>query len=244
MPRFFIGGGSNIAGGVAFIGGEDAAHAKVLRIRVGDRLIVCDGAGKDHHCTVTKVTDQQVEAEVFETVPCPGEPSVRVTILAGLPKGDRADFIVQKCTEAGASEILFFPCHRCVARLTGPSEKKVARWQRIAEEAAKQSGRGVIPQVGVLEDLAQAFNRANATDLPLFMYETGERRTLKEVLEGAGTISTAAVITGPEGGFEPYEAQLAEAMKLHICSMGPRIFRCETAPMAALAAIMYATGNM
>lgn len=73
----------------------------------------------------------------------------------------------------------------------------------------------------MLEDLAQAFNRANATDLPLFMYETGEqRKTLKDVLENAGTISSAAVITGPEGGFEPYEAQLAEVMKLHICSMG------------------------
>lgn len=212
---------------------------------MGDRLIVCDGAGKDHHCTVTKVTDRQVEAEVFETVPCPGEPSVHVTVLAGLPKGDRADFIVQKCTEAGASEILFFPCHRCVARLTGPSEKKVARWQRIAEEAAKQSGPGHHSPGRRAGGPGPGIQPANATDLPLFMYETGEqRKTLKDVLENAGTISSAAVITGPEGGFEPYEAQLAEVMKLHICSMGPRIFRCETAPMAALAAIMYATGNM
>jgi len=244
MPRFFLTGGSNIAGGTAFIVGEDAAHAKVLRLRIGERLIVCDGLGKDHHCTVTKITPDEVEAEIVETVPCLGEPSVRVVVLCGLPKGDKADTIVQKCTEAGAAEIRFFQSHRCVAKLGKDREKKVARWQRIAQEAAKQSGRGIIPAVGVLEDIAQAFNAAKAADLPLFMYETGERRTLKDTLESCPNAASAAVITGPEGGFEPFEAELAGIMGLHVCSMGPRIFRCETAPVAALSAIMYATGNM
>lgn len=155
MPRFFIGGGSNIAGGVAFIGGEDAAHAKVLRIRVGDRLIVCDGAGKDHHCTVTKVTDRQVEAEVFETVPCPGEPSVHVTVLAGLPKGDRADFIVQKCTEAGASEILFFPCHPVRSPAHGPVGEEGGPLAAHCGGGGQAIRPGIIPRVGVLEDLAR-----------------------------------------------------------------------------------------
>ena len=166
-------------------------------------------------------------------------------ILAGLPKGsDKADYILQKCTEAGASEIYFFASSRCVARIHGDADKKVARWQRIAEEAAKQSGRGVIPTVGFLPDLAEAFNKANTTALPLFMYETGERETLRDAVESAGSIASAAILTGPEGGFEPFEAELARIMKLHICSMGPRIFRCETAPVAALSALMYATGNM
>ena len=243
MPRFFLTGGSTIAGGTAFILGEDAAHAKVLRIRVGDHLVVCDG-GSDHHCTVTRVTPEEVEAEVFEVVPCQGEPDVRVLVLAGLPRGDKADFIIQKSVESGASEIWFFNCHRCVAKITGDREKKIARWQRIAEEAAKQSGRGIIPTVGYLEDLGEAFNKANTTELPLFMYETGVRVPLKEVVEGAGKITSAAVITGPEGGFEPYEAELAGIMNLRICSRGPRIVRCETAPLAAVSAIMYATGNM
>ena len=142
MPRFFLSGGSSIAGGTAFILGEDAAHAKVLRLRVGDTMIVCDG-GKDHHCTVTKITPNEVEAEIFEVVPCQGEPSVHTVILAGLPKGsDKTDYILQKCTEAGASEIYFFASSRCVARIQGDADKKIARWQRIAEEAAKQSGRG------------------------------------------------------------------------------------------------------
>ena len=245
MPRFFISGGSSIAGGVAFIAGEDASHAKVLRIQVGDRVIVCDGQGKDHHCTVTKVAPDVVEAEIFETLPCPAEPSVRVTVIAGLPKGDKAEYIIQKCTECGASEILFFPSKRCVMKINkGGEEKKLQRWQKIAEEAAKQSGRGIIPRVGLLGGLDEAFNTAAATDLPLFMYETGERETLKEAVESAGEIRSAAIITGPEGGFEGYEAELAAYMKLHICSMGPRIFRCETAPVAALSALMYATDNM
>ena len=244
MPRFFLTGGSNIAGGTAFIVGEDAAHAKVLRLRVGERLVVCDGFGKDHHCTVTKITPQQVEAEIVETVPCAGEPTVRVTVLCGLPKGDKADSIVQKCTESGASEILFFQSHRCVAKLGKDRDKKLARWQRIAQEAAKQSGRGIIPSVGVLDDIAEAFNKAKTSQLPLFMYETGERKTLKETLESFPDMSSVAVITGPEGGFEPFEAELAGIMELQVCSMGPRIYRCETAPVAAISAIMYATGNM
>ena len=244
MPRFFLTGGSNIAGGTAFIVGEDAAHAKVLRLRVGERLIVCDGLGKDHHCTVTKITPDQVEAEIVETVPCLGEPSIRTVVLCGLPKGDKADAIVQKCTESGAAEIIFFHSHRCVAKPGKDMDKKVARWQRIAQEAAKQAGRGIIPSVGFLPDIAEVFNKAKTADLPLFMYETGERKTLKEVLESYPQAASAAVITGPEGGFEPFEAELAGIMELHVCSMGPRIYRCETAPVAALSAILYATGNM
>ena len=244
MPRFFLTGGSSIAGGTAFIVGEDAAHAKVLRLKVGERLIVCDGLGKDHHCTITKITPEQVEAEVFETVTCKGEPTVRTIVLCGLPKGDKTDYIIQKCVESGAAEIWFFQSQRCIAKLPKKDDKKIARWQRIAQEAAKQSGRGIIPSVGVLDDIAEAFNRAKATDLPLFMYETGDRASLKETVEEAGTITSAAIITGPEGGFEPFEAELAGIMGLRICSMGPRIFRCETAPVAALSAIMYATGNM
>ena len=243
MPRFFLTGGSSIAGGTAFIVGEDAAHAKVLRLQIGERVIVCDGLGKDHHCTVTRVTPEQVEAEIFETVPCKAEPSVRVVMLCGLPKGDKADLIVQKCTEAGAGEIAFFLSQRCVAKMPADRDKKLARWQRIAQEAAKQSGRGIIPNVSLLGDIAEAFNKARETELGLFMYETGERQTLKAVLESQ-SFTSAAILTGPEGGFEPFEAELAGVMGLHLCSMGPRIFRCETAPVAALSAVMYATGNM
>ena len=245
MARFFM-AGSNIAGGTVLITGADAEHAKVLRLKIGDRIIVCDGEKTDHHCTVTRITPEEVEAEVVESVPCPAEPDVRTVVLAGLPKqGERSDFVVQKCTEGGASEIVFFVSHRCVAKPDRKGmEKKLARWQRIAEEAAKQSGRGVIPTVSAVDDFAGALDIAIKTELPLFLYETGERVELKDAIEAAGKVASAAIVTGPEGGFEPFEADLAAALGFRICSMGPRILRCETAPLAALTVLMYATGNL
>lgn len=245
MPRFFM-AGSNIAGGTVLISGEDATHVKVLRLRVGDRIVICDGNKTDHHCTIQRISPDAVEAEVLESVPCPAEPSVRCIMLAGLPKqGERSDYIVQKCTESGASEIVFFLSHRCVAKPDEKAlEKKLARWQRIAEEAAKQSGRGIIPQVRAVGSFAEALDIANQTELPLFMYETGERVTLKDAIEKVPSPASAAILTGPEGGFEPYEAELAAKLGFSLCSMGPRILRCETAPVAALTALMYATGNM
>ena len=158
---------------------------------------------------------------MVEVVRCPAEPTVKVTVLCGLPKGDKTDYIIQKSVEAGAYEILFFQSSRCVAKPDKP-EKKLERWQRIAEEATKQSGRGII----------------------LFMYETGEREALDAVLSANRDMKTAAIITGPEGGFQPFEADLARVCGLHICSMGERILRCETAPVVALTAAMYATGNL
>ncbi len=245
MPRFFLSGGSTVAGGAAWIVGEDAKHVKVLRLRIGDTLILCDGKGMDFHCSVKTISGESVECEVLETRPCPAEPTVKVQIMVGLPKGDKAETIIQKCVESGADELWFFPSARCVMKLkSGSEEKKLERWRRIAEEAAKQSGRGIVPQVGLLQGLDEAFNRANKTDLPLFMYETGERETFREAVASVNEPRSAAIITGPEGGFEPYEAELARIMGMHICSMGPRIFRCETAPVAALSALMYATGNM
>lgn len=242
MPRFFM-AGSNIGKGGALICGSDAEHIKVLRLRIGDELIICDGEGSDHRCRIKRISDGCVETEVLDSAPSPAEPSVKCTVLAGFPKGERADYIVQKCTECGAAEIVFFQCSRCVARPES-MEKKLARFQRIAEEAAKQSGRGIIPKVSAVPDFAGALDAAVKTGLPLMMYETGERVPLKQALSGAGSVDSAAIITGPEGGFERFEAELARALGIRICSMGERILRCETAPVAALTALMYETGNL
>ena len=244
MPRFFI-AGSNLHGASVSITGADAEHIRVLRMRVGEHLVICDGNGTDRHCRLTRLGDGFAEAQVEETVPCPAEPSVAATVLAGLPKGERADYLVQKCTEAGAARIAFFLCERCVVRLDGKNaEKKCQRWQRIAEEAAKQSGRGIIPEVLVLSSLADALDMAVKTELPLLMYETGDRLPLRQALENAGEFASAAIITGPEGGFEKYEVDLAAAAGIRACSMGSRILRCETAPVVALTAMMYATDNI
>ena len=242
MPRFFM-AGTNIMGGMAIMTGRDAEHVRVLRLRPGEDMIICDGKGTDYKCRLVKADKEQVEAEVIEVVPCPAEPTVQVTVLCGLPKGDKTDYIIQKCVEAGASEIMFFQSDRCVAKPDKP-EKKLERWQRIAEEAAKQSGRGIIPQVSWAGAYADALNVANQKELGLFMYETGEREALNAVLEANSDVKTAAIVTGPEGGFAPFEADLARIVGLHICSMGERILRCETAPVVAVSALMYATGNL
>ena len=243
MARFFM-AGTNLRGGTAIIRGRDAEHVQVLRLRPGEDVVICDGQGTDYKCRLVRADKEKAEAEVIEVVRCPAEPGVKVTVLCGLPKGsDRTDYIIQKCVEAGANEILFFHAKRCVAKLDEP-EKKLPRWQRIAEEAAKQSGRGIIPQVGWAGEFVDVLNLALQKDLALFLYETGEREPLNAVLEAHKEIGSAALITGPEGGFEQYEADLARVTGLHVCSMGERILRCETAPVVALTALMYATGTL
>lgn len=242
MPRFFM-AGTNIMGGMAIMTGRDAEHVRVLRLRPGEDMVICDGQGTDYKCRFVRADKERVEAEVIEVVKCPAEPTVKATILCGLPKGDKTDYIIQKCVETGADEIVFFHSNRCIAKIDTP-QKKLERWQRIAEEAAKQSGRGIIPQIKWAGEYADALDIAVKKDLALFMYETGERDALNTVLEGNKDIKTIAIITGPEGGFAPFEADLARITGLKICSMGERILRCETAPVVALTAAMYATGNL
>lgn len=242
MAKFFL-AATNLSGGRAIIRGEDAEHIKVLRMRPGEEVILSDGEGTDYVGRFVRVENGESEVEILEQRPSVAEPTVRAAVLAGLPKGERADFLVQKCVELGASEILFFSCARCVAKANN-MEKKLERWQRIAREAAMQSGRGAIPKVGYLEDFGAALNEAVKRDLKLFLYETGERVTMKQAVQAQPEAKTAALLTGPEGGFEPYEAELARQLGLDICALGPRILRCETAPMAALTALMYATDNL
>ena len=245
MPRFFI-AGTNILGGTAIMKGRDAEHIHVLRMKPGDDVILCDTEGSDYKCRIVRTAKDETELEVIEVTPCKSEPSIKVSMLCALPKGsDKTDYIIQKCVEAGAYEISFFTSERCIAKLDdGSREKKLSRWNLISEEAAKQSGRGIIPKVGWAGDLAGAFNAGMQKDLKIFCYEAGERETLNDVLEANKTASTAAIITGSEGGFAQYEADLAKITGYRICSMGERILRCETAPIVALSAVMYATGNL
>lgn len=242
MPRFFISDAASF-GDTAIIQGRDAEHIKVLRLRPGESLTICDGRGTDYKCRLIRSDKDEAEAEVLEVVQCPAEPTVYVKVLCGLPKGDKTDYIIQKSVETGASEIIFFYSDRCIAR-PETADKKLERWQRIAEEAAKQSGRGIIPQLKWCKSFDEALTEAKETELGLFMYETGDREALPEALKGAEKVKTAAIITGPEGGFEKAEADAAKAEGLHVCSMGERILRCETAPIVALTALMYESGNL
>ncbi len=244
MPRFFI-SQADIEGDIVNITGKNAEHMNVLRMKIGEAFVAscCDGI--DIHCKLTDIQKKSAFAEVLERKTCTSEASIQAIIYAGMPKGDKSDTIVQKCTEAGAVKIVFYQSDRSVSRPDEKSaEKKRIRWQRIAEEAAMQSGRGIIPEVAVLGSYNEMLNDAKKSDLSVFLYETGEERvTLRDTIEGKN-FNTISIISGPEGGFEEFETEKAREMGFAICELGPRILRCETAPLCALTAIMYATSNL
>lgn len=245
MARFFM-AGTNLMGGRAYIRGQDAEHVRVLRLRPGDDVVICDGKGTDYRCRLVTNLGDEVEAEVVEVVPCRGEPAVDVTVYAGLPKGERADFLIQKCVEAGAKRIVFFDCERCVAKIDGKSmAKKLERFNRISQSAAEQSGRGIVPKVDYIHNYVEMLDSAAKSDAWLFMYETGDDRVpMREAIEAAGDFKSISLTTGPEGGFSLAEAKLAKGAGAVLCSMGERIFRCETAPVVAVTAVMYAKGEL
>ena len=245
MTRFFV-GSSNICAGKVILGREDSEHVKVLRMKTGERFIACDGAGRDYLCCLGEVTGE-AWGEILDSYDCPAEPSVYCSVFAAYPKGDRSDYIVQKCTELGVSEIVFFNSACSVSRPDGKSVgKKILRWQRIAHEAAKQSGRGRVPVVSAVSGFDDAVAGVLESGLSMMMYELGSegRLALRTVLETAGSFESVGIITGPEGGFTVEEADSAQSAGVSLCSMGPRILRCETAPVTAVTAVMLLSGNL
>lgn len=240
MPRFFIG---YVPEERTTIVGDDARHiARSLRMQQGESLILCDSIGTDYNCEIERVSEEGVQVRVLNFCKTVAEPTVKVTVYQGLPKADKMDGIVQKSVETGAVRIVPVLTGRCVSRPDEKSAaKKVTRWQKIAEEAAKQSGRGVIPQVAALTGFRQAVEEAAQNGEILLFYEGGGSSIAELVHKGTGNLS---VFIGPEGGFEQSEVDFAVQNGGRIGTLGPRILRTETAPIAALAAIMLASGNM
>ena len=159
------------------------------------------------------------------------------------PKADKLEHVIQKATELGAFEIVAFPSARCVSKPDDKSlRKKLERWQKIAASAAEQSGRGRIPEVVVLPSFAAALNRAAQADLPIMFYENEHATTLRMALE-QDVYNSVSLLSGPEGGLEEKEVQQAIDAGLQVCTLGRRILRCETAPLCALSAVMYAAGE-
>lgn len=241
MPRFFVNGTPE--NGVLTLRGEDAHHAaRVLRMRVGEALTLCDGAGADYSCTVETLADGAVACRVLAQMPNAAEPQHRVTLFMALPKGDKMELIVQKAVELGVYEIVPYLSKNCVSR-PDKTDKKVARWQKIADEAAKQCGRGVLPRVAPVASAAQAIASAAQAQTALFFYENEKDTGLRDAL-AHGVGQTVSMLVGPEGGFAPAEAEAAVQAGLASVSLGPRILRCETTPIAALAAVLYAAGDL
>ena len=250
MVRFFV-SPEDISGGAARLSAEDAAHVRSLRLRPSESFVVCDGEGFDYICRLGDRSGGGSAAEIIETLPSCGEPTVRCAVFVAYAQGDRLDYAVQKSVELGAREIVLFPSARCEA-IPRDVAGKVARLRRIALEAAKQSGRGAVPEVSASASFGEALElAARCSRLPLFLYEEEKERHLKEALERHDFLLPASdprfsisIMSGPAGGFDPSEAALAKSAGLVTVSLGTRILRSETAPVAALAAVMFYTGNL
>ena len=240
MPRFFV-DSSILARGT--LSGEDARHiGRSLRMKVGDGLCLCDGHAVEYRCIITEILPDEVRFEVEGEEKSRAEPSVAVTLFQGYPKADKFETILQKSVELGVSRVVPVLTGRCVARPDAKSgQKKRERFQKIVLEAAKQSGRGIVPEVGAFCSFGEAVKQAETLDMLLLFYESGGV-TLSGVLNSEGP--SIGVFIGPEGGFDPEEVMAAQDAGGQIVSLGPRILRTETAPIAALSVIQYVTGNL
>ena len=240
MVRFFA-QPEELAGDSVILTGENAQHAKVLRLKPGENVLLCDGDGHEGLCEV--VSTEGWLLRIINRQASQSEPAVKVSVYMALPKADKLEHVIQKATELGAYEIITFPSARCVSRPDEKSlKKKLERWEKIAASAAEQSGRGRIPRVLVLGSFSQALSRAAQADKALLFYEHEEALTLKMALSSGG-YSTVSLLTGPEGGLEESEVAQARESGLQVCTLGKRILRCETAPLCALSAVMYDAGE-
>ena len=242
MPRFFV-DKRDISEQFMVLTGENAAHAKVLRLKNGDEVTVCNGEGTDYRCTVSDVANGQISLVVHAATPSLSEAKVSCSVYMAFAKADKFEHVIQKATELGATELVCFPSSRCVSRPDEKSlRKKLERWQKIAASAAEQSRRGRIPEVIALASYEAALKRAAEAELAVCFYENEENLTFRAVIDEK-PFATASILTGPEGGFTDEEIAQAAQAGLKICTLGSRILRCETAPLCALSALMYASGE-
>ena len=219
------------------LGGENAKHAKVLRLRAGEAVTVVTPSGEQCEC---EYTDENT-LRVLSRRQCENEPDVFVTLYQALPKGDKMDYIVQKCVELGISRIVPVLSARCVSRPDEKSlSKKRERWQKIALQAAMQSRRGIIPEVADCVSFAQAARLTAENEATIIFYEMGGA-PVRDILPQ--TPQTLGMFIGSEGGFEEQEVRLVCGNGGKAATLGKRILRAETAPLAALSIIMYQTGN-
>ena len=238
MTRFFV-TPAELAQDSILLTGENAAHAKVLRLRIGEEVLVCDGEGRECLCSVA----EDMQLNILERRASVTEPRVSVSLYMAFPKADKLEHVIQKATELGADRIVAFPSARCVSRPDSKSlSKKTERWQKIALSAAQQSGRGKIPKVTALNSYAEALAEAAKADTAILLYENEQATTLKMALE-IKDFSSVSLISGPEGGLEEKEVEQAMKAGISVCTLGKRILRCETAPLCALSAVMYATNE-
>lgn len=244
MPRFFtdaVQWDEAAQAGTAILDGEDGRHiARALRMRPDEAVTLCDGAGFDYSGTIESIAGDTVAVRIVQKQKNASESTLRVTLYPGMPKADKLELVVQKATELGVCAVCPTMTARCVSRPDAKAAlKKQERLQRIALEAAKQSGRGAVPEVLPLTDFRSAVQQAKGTKI--LFYEGGGAPLSASLPAGETEVS---VFIGPEGGFDAEEVEFAKAHGAVAATLGPRILRTETAPLAALAILQFMTGNM
>ena len=256
MPRFFISGHTG-PGRVIAITGKDARHiTRILRMGSGDILSVVDSAGKEYSARIrTGCIDRVIVDVVAESADMSREPSVFITVLQGLPKGDKMDKVVRRNTEIGVSRFVPVITERSIPRPAKAGQaKRVERWRRIAEEASKQSGRQRVPDVldvmgfdDAIQFTVDEKTRARGEGrecLILFPWELEKSKGVKDILREGVRFSEVMCFIGPEGGFSHDEAEKAVRHGAEPCSLGPRILRTETCALVLSSIILYEAGEM
>ncbi len=241
MPHFFI-SPSDICDSRITLTGDDALHiSRALRMAVGDRLTLSDGEGNDYDSTLSAFTDKTVTAEILSVSPSKSEMPLSVHLYQGYPKGDKLEHVIMKATELGVASVTPFLSSFCVKRPPAEKEERLLlRHNRIAEEAAKQCGRGRIPRVFAPLSLSKALQKAVAEGPVLFCYEGDGTRPLPDILRALPALpKVLSVFVGSEGGFSEAEAEEARTAGCLLTGLGPRILRTETAPLFVLSALSF-----
>ncbi|MCQ2436384.1 MAG: 16S rRNA (uracil(1498)-N(3))-methyltransferase [Clostridia bacterium] len=238
MPKFFV-PPEQIYDDEILILGEDAQHiTRSLRMRVGDQLLICNMNKRDYECHIASMDGKVVKAEIINSFPSVTEPEYKIIVYQCLPKSEKMDVIVQKSVELGATSIVPVISSRCIPQLDKKArEKRSERFNRIAYEAAKQCGRGIVPRVEECIDYATALENAQSDSITFICYENEHNQSLKGLLSVNKAISSVSFFVGPEGGFSREEIDLATEMGIPTVSLGTRILRTETASPFVLSAI-------
>ena len=243
MPKFFI-KNEQIDNNKINIIGEDVNHIKnVLRLKIDDDIQICNlDTSINYTCGISKINNDSIECTILKEHKSICESNVHINIFQGLPKADKMELIIQKSVELGANEITPVEMKRCVVKLDEISKKKkIERWQKIAETAAKQSGRDAIPTVEKLINLQKVCNLIQKYDIVLLAYENEKNTTLKQVLKPIDKKQNLkiGIIIGPEGGIAEKEAQLLQNAGAKIITLGNRILRTETVGLVMTGILMY-----
>ncbi len=246
MPKFFIKNEQKSNNKIIIIG-QDVKHIKnVLRKKINDKIIVCNSeTTRDYICKIKDITDEKIECEIIENIEENVESNVQISIFQGLPKADKMELIIQKSVELGAYDINPVEMQRCIVKLEDKDKiKKIQRWQKISEVAAKQSGRNIIPNINNIIDLENVCNLCQNYDIVLVAYENEKENKLKyqikKIKEKIKSDIKIAILIGPEGGIDEKEIEiLKEIDNVKIITLGKRILRTETVALNMLSILMY-----